>query len=1018
MKGIITLCVRRPVTAIMAMAALVIAALFSLSTLSLERLPELSEPKLTVETIYNGMAADDIRSLVTIPVEDALSPVKGLERIRSVSRDGRSIISLDFRWGTDPTAASALVREAIDAVYPGLPEGVLKPVVTAGDYGADPHVIIAVRSRQGDGSFARRLAEYELRARLRKIDGVGTIILAGGEIPEERLRLDVQKLAALGISPPDFAAMLSGETADIPAGNAREGDMELVVVSSGRPDTVEEFSELIIPAGGVATALKLGDVGELNLEAGRRNSVFVFEGREAVALEIFRRPGADPLRLSRDIRKTLKETAPLFARDAEIIMVRDSAPSLIRGIAGLSISAVLGAAAVIAVLFLFIRRLRYSLLAALSIPLSTAAGICVLAIMGKSLNSMSLGGLALGIGLVSDTGVIVLDLLHRAFGTEAEKPAPEKIGKKAASIAGSSAASTLTTAVVFVPVIFLPGPLGSLFGDTAVALVVSISAGWLYAQFCLPSLYRMFFMADSRGFGALCVIEKKYRRLLAPPLRRPFRIFALAALASIVGGLFLLFRPAVFISPDEAEEVRVSVVFPPGTLPENIGVRGAAISQVVSELSAVKTVYGRAGAEEEDIGRRADTDYLKEELIIYCVLNKGSKPEKALAEITKTMNELKREDGLSEAAISIYLPRDRTETYLGLSSARTFAVMGKDREETAERTAVAVRRLGKYTGSGGAIALRPRGSRPELRLYPNREAAAYLGLSAADIAESLYTLSEGLVTSRLEIEGRPLDVRVSGQALSEFSGGSGPEALLENIPLRTPQGKIVFLGSLGRIERREAEAALARLDRSDVMYLDMPPSKDRKIAGAVKKISADFSWFDRASESVFSRYRNSLLLNICLVLILLYMTMGAQFESFLLPLILMLTIPFSIAGSGPALLLFGAALDSGAALGLTALFGLVVNNGLILFEVSDEKIRSGCSPAAAVYRGASRRLRPVLITAATTVFALLPVALNPLGNAQKSMAAAMLGGLAASTLLSLFALPPVLIRFFRWRGKR
>ncbi|MDR0583682.1 MAG: efflux RND transporter permease subunit [Treponema sp.] len=1020
MKGIITLCVRRPVTVIMAMAALVTAALFSLSALSLERLPELSEPKLTVETVYTGMAADDMRSLVTIPVEDALSPVKGLERIRSVSRDGRSIISLDFRWRTDPAAAAALVREAIDAVYPGLPEGVLKPVVTAGDYGDDPHAIIAVRSIQGDGSFARRLAEYELRARLRKIDGVGSIVLAGGEIPEGRLRLDVQKLAALGISPPDFAGILSGETADIPAGNAREGDMELVVVSSGRPGTVEELSELIIPAGGGAAALKLGDTGDLNIEAGRRNSVFIFEGREAVALEIFRRPGADPLRLSRDIRKTLKETAPLFSRDAEIIMVRDSAPSLIRGIIGLLISAGLGAAAVIAVLFLFIRRLRYSLLAALSIPLSTAAGICVLAITEKSLNSMSLGGLALGIGLVSDTGVIVLDLLHRAFGADAEKPPPEKIGEKAASIAGSSAASTLTTAVVFVPVIFLPGPLGSLFGDTAVALVVSISAGWLYAQFCLPSLYRMFFTADRCGFGALCVIEKKYRHLLAPPLRRPFRIFALAALASIAGGLFLLLRPAVFISPDEAEEVRVSVVFPPGTLPENIGAGGAAISRTVSELPAVKTVYGRAGAEEEDIGRRADTDYLKEELVIYCVLNRGSKPEKALAEITETVNELKnQEDGLLDTAISAYLPRDRTETYLGLSSARTFAVTGKDREEAAERAAAVARRLGEYTGSGGAsIALRPRGRRPELRLYPNREAAAYLGVSSMDIAESLYTLSEGVVTSRLEIEGRPLDVRVSGRALSEFSGGSGPEALLENIPLTTSQGKIVFLGSLGRIERREAEAALARLDRSDVIYLDLPPSKDRKIAGAVKEMSAGFSWFDRASESVFSRYRNSLLLNICLVLILLYITMGAQFESFLLPLIFMLTIPFSLAGSGPALLLFDAALDSGAALGLTALFGLVVNNGLILFEISDEKIRSGCSPAAAVYRGASRRLRPVLITAATTVFALLPVALNPLGNAQKSMAAAMLGGLAASTLLSLFALPPVLIRFFRWRGKR
>jgi multidrug efflux pump subunit AcrB len=166
MKGLISICARRPVSVIMAMSALVLAAIFSLFTLPLERLPELSAPGVTVETVYPGMAADEMRSLVTIPVEDALSPVKGLERMRSVSRDGRSLISMDFRWGTDLSAASALVREAVDAAYPGLPQGVQKPLVSpgGGSGGTDPHAIIAVYSPQGDRSFARRLAGYELRA--------------------------------------------------------------------------------------------------------------------------------------------------------------------------------------------------------------------------------------------------------------------------------------------------------------------------------------------------------------------------------------------------------------------------------------------------------------------------------------------------------------------------------------------------------------------------------------------------------------------------------------------------------------------------------------------------------------------------------------------------------------------------------------------------------------------------------------------------------------------------------------
>jgi multidrug efflux pump subunit AcrB len=1007
MKALISLCVRRPVTIIMILTAVIAASVFALTVLPLERLPELSVPRVSVETVYPGMAANDIRSLVTIPVEDALSPVKGTERIRSVSRDNRSLVIMDFRWGTDPVQAAVLVREAIDAVYPALPDGVHKPAVSPGDPASEPHAIIAVRSLNGDGSFARKLAEYELRARLRKIDGIGSIILVGGEQAEERLRLDTSRLAALGMSPPEFARLVAGETADIPAGNAREGDRELVVVSSGRPASAGELADVVLPFA--QGAFRVRDAGELGYEPGRRESIFVFDGNEAAALEIYRRSGADPVRLSKEIQKVLNEAAPFFSRDAEISLVMDSTPVLLKSITSLMISAALGAAAVIAVLLVFIRRLRYSLLAALSIPVSAAAGICVLALAGKSLNSMSLGGLALGIGLVSDTGVIMLDLLHRAFGGCLCPPAPEETGGKAASIAGSSVASTLTTAVVFVPVMFLPGPLGALFGDTALALTASISAGWLYAQFCLPSLYRFFYkmtpkvLNDKHGSFGAADFERGYRKLLARTLRRPMRVFAAAVSASALGAMMLFLKPAVFINSDDSAEVIVSVVFPPGTLLESVAGTGTRISRSISALPFLESVYGRAGAEEEDLNPRAGTDYRKEELLLHCVLVKGAKPEKALAEISGLAMRLAAAGDIPfDAGISVRFPTDKIESLLGISSGSSFVIRGKDREEMTERTGAAEK---YFMDAAVPVKLRPRGTRPELRLFPDREAAAYLSVSASNIAETLYTLNEGIVASRLEVEGRPVDVRITG------NGGFD-----ENIPIKNIRDKTVFLGSLGRIERREAESALARLDRSDVMYLDVPGT-DKKVLELTKNFSVLSSWFSRVDESVFSRYRNSLILNVCLVLMLLYMTMGAQFESFLLPLVLMLSIPFSLAGAGPALPMFGAGVDSGAALGLTALFGLVVNNSLILYEISNEKTGLGFSAAVAVYSGASERLRPVLITAATTVFALLPLAINPLGGSQKSMAAAMLGGLAASTLISLFALPPVFIRFFSWREK-
>ncbi|MCL2127315.1 MAG: efflux RND transporter permease subunit [Treponema sp.] len=1030
MKGLMLFFTRRPVTVIMIMAAVCIAAVFAFTVLPLDRLPELTVPRVTVETVYPGMAAGEIRSLVTIPVEDAFSSVKGLERIQSVSRDGSSLVRLDFRWGVDPMAASALVREAVDAVYPSLPQGVKKPAIRAGDPGTEPHAVVAVYSLSDDKSFARRFADYELRSKLRRIDGAGSVLLAGGETNEGHLRLDVPRLAALGLSPPEFAQLLSVEITDIPAGNAREGQMELVVVSSGRPGGIEELSALTLPSAPVP--LRITDTGEIKLEAGPRKSVFAFNGKEAAALEIFRRPGADPVRLSRDIRKAIDEAGRQFSHNVEITLVRDLSPSLIKSMKGLAASAALGAAAVIAVLLVFIRRLRTSLLAALSIPVSAAAGICILAVTGRTLNSMSLGGLALGIGLVSDIAVIMLDLLNRHFDAFPDRPSPEDITGRAASIAGSGVSSTLTTAVVFVPVIFLPGPLGGLFGDTAAALVASIIAGWLYAQFCIPSLYRFSFKPETgrRKKPALLQlllqkfhyfirkpgrvpekpggsVEGFYRKALAPVLRGPGKWYITAGLASLAGALLLLARPAVFYSPDAAEEVLVSVEFDPGTVLESIGAYGAELSGSLQKIPCVKTAYGRAGAEDEDINRRAQMDYRREELVIRCLLERGVKPAAAV-EIIR--------DAVQAQAIpfehSVYLPGDRTESLLGLSSVLTYAVRGSDREEGRERAEIIKSRLQENGASASDLRLRPAGTRPELRLYPNREAAAHLGVSAADLAGQLYVMNEGLVAASLEIEGRPLDIRVSG---NPGSWNISRNFSLDNIPVKAAQGKTVFLGSLGRIERLESEAALARLDRSDVIYMDIP--QEKTLVKAAGKTGALFPWFFRADESVFSRYRNALLLNIALAVLLIYMTMGAQFESFLLPLILMLTIPFSLAGAGPALLLFNSRLDSGAVLGLTALFGLVVNNGLILFEICDERIRMGLRPALAVYSGASTRLRPVLVTALTTVFALLPVALNPLGSAQKSMAAAMLGGLAVSTLLSLFLLPPVFARFFTWRER-
>jgi multidrug efflux pump subunit AcrB len=993
----------------MSLAALLLAGLYSLSVLPLQRLPDYSFPRVTVETRYPGMGAEDIRSIVTVPIEDALSSVKGLRRIRSVSRDDASLVLLDFAWGSDSGTASVLVREAIDAVYPGLPEGVQKPAVIPGDPEEEPQIVVSVSSPHGE-SFARNLAEYEIRSRLRRVSGASAVVLLGGELPELEVQADLPRAVSRGFSPADIAVLLASETSSIPAGNAREGDRELVVVSSGRPESAGELAALVLPSAKGPLALK--EVGKVVAGTAGKKSLFISAGGNGAALEVYRRPGADPLRLSREVRKAVDEAAALFGKDAGITVVWDEAPSIAGGMLNLFLSACFGSAAVAGVLFYSLRRFSYSLLAGLSIPLSASASLSVLALGGASLNGMSLSGIALGIGLVSDTSVIILDLLHKTFGAEKARPGFAELGRTAASVAASSLGGTLTTALVFLPVLFLPGPLGSLFGDLSVSLLVSVGTGWAYAQFALPCLYRLSFRPKAVTSGRAGNTESRkpraarnrYAAALKKVLRKPLSAIILAAALSVIGLALLFRRPAAFVSSDGIRELNLSLDFPAGTILESMETEISAAARNLAGIPGIAVVFGRAGAEDEDTGKRADPDYRKERAILRCMLDRGAGADKVLAEVNALA-----ESGKSAGLKAVYgasFPPGKAEKLLGLSSSATLELRAKDQEEL-ERLLASVEKRVADSGFAAKISVRPREKRPEIRILPDRAASAFLGVSQAEAARSVYAALEGIVAGELEIDGRPVEIRVNGNP----AGFSGP---LERLPVAVTENGPVFLGSVGNIERREVPSVLLRLDRSDALYLDVfsMPGREKQLASFLASLCGRQEGLSRAGDSVFVQYKSSLVLTTILTLLILYLSMAALFESFLLPLILMITIPFSLAGAGPALLLSGSSLDSSSVLGLMVLFGLAVNSGMVLFERALEKTGPGLSPAPAVYGAAMDRYSPILATAFTTVFALVPM-VSPLGGAQRSMASAMLGGVFASTLLSLFALPPVFISYLK-----
>jgi len=508
--------------------------------------------------------------------------------------------------------------------------------------------------------------------------------------------------------------------------------------------------------------------------------------------------------------------------------------------------------------------------------------------------------------------------------------------------------------------------------------------------------------------------------VLKKVLRRPLPIIIFSFIASFLGMAVLLTRPAEFIAPDAVSEIDVTVEFLPGATLEAALSGGIEISRALSGLPEISSFYGRMGAEADDTSRRSDPDYRKEKLLFRCTLAKSENAEAAIEKISYALKNCEESIGHDLSFFSAAPREDRAARVLGLSSALTLAVKAMspaECSELAENLADGLRQGSLEYGRNilESIRQRPSGTRPQIRLSPRRDFLAAYGISAAEIAASVFTASEGVITGSMEIEGRPIDIRVSGSMNDPL--------LLGRLPFvsygREKAGSPVFLSSLAEIEWTEAETAIARQDRSDVIYLDLFPvsGEGGRVNGLLEKISglprSSGASVSRADQSVFVRYRTALITTVVLVIVLLYLVLGAQFESFILPLILMLSVPFSLAGAGPALFLSGSTLDSNALLGLVVLFGLSVNNGIILYEISEARIREGLQPAAAVYSGARLRFRSVLLTTLTTIAALLPLVISPLGNSQRSMAVTMLGGTIVSGLLAFFALPPVFIGFLK-----
>ena len=1006
--------VSRPVTTYMVVAVVCILGWISFREIPVDLMPEITLPRVTINTRYENVGPEEIETLITEPVEKAVSSVSGVEDVRSVSVEGRSQVRVGFDWGQDLDEAVSDVREKIDRLRDDLPEDAEAPVVSKYDANARPIMFIGIYGNMPPVSL-RRFVENQIQYRLERRRGVASADIRGGLEREIHVDLQLDKLRALKLSPADVIRALKAGNVTLPAGNLDRAHLEVMVRTLGEFTSLDQIRRTVVTRrAGIPVHLEeLANVEDSFKEV---NHVVKINGRSAVIISLIRQPLANTV----DVVGRVKEEIASINRDfpdVTVTALRDNARYIRDAIYNVRRAAMWGAMLAIVILLFFLRNMRSTFIIAAAVPVSIVATFSLMYFQGFSVNIMSFGGLALGIGLLLDNSIVVLENIfrHREQGDERK----EAVLRGTWEVAGAITASTLTTVVVFLPLLFATGSAGIIFKQLAWVVFFSLVTSLIVALTLVPVMAFQLLgqMQKTSNQGALgkfynlgerCLLflDEHYQALLNWSLRH--RVVVLVSVFLLLGLSLPLYSKIGKEFMPKADEGAITIY---ARMEE-----GARIEEMDGTSIAFEALVRREVPETDNVfthfGQFGFRARGKNQGHIHIWLGPRNTRERSDEDIARF---LRRE------ARSIPGVNTRVRTRSGLFIFRRLGLADDDNLEVIVRghDLAAAHRLAREIKAGmegmdsiAGIRTNPRGrGQPEIGLHIDRERAANLGISVASLAEAVKTSIGGTRATLYREQGDEFDVVVR---LGEKDRRSLEE--LPDLVIPTRSGEGVPLRSLVRLEERLGPMEIHRLNqerrvritgevvgrpmaevaeelRASLRSLDLPPGFSLSIGG-------DYEEQQEAFDKLFW--------GLLLALVLVYIVMAALFEKFLDPLVIMFAVPFAAIGIVLILLLTGTTLNVNSFIGIILLTGIVVNNAIVLVDYINLKMREdGLSIREAVVHGGRTRLRPILMTSLTTMLAMIPLAVGvgDGGEVQAPLARVVIGGLATSTLITLVLIP-------------
>lgn len=1018
--------IKRPVGVIMFVVVALVLGFISLRDLKVDLFPQMDLPIAVIATSYDGAAPQEIEELVSKPIEAAVGTIQGLEMIQSVSQPNASLVIMQFDYGRNIEDAMNDVREKIDQASAMLPEDANTPMVMRLDPNATPVMVVSLSG--AELSELQDIAELEVQPAIERANGVASATIMGGLVREIQVALDHAKMTNFGITGSQVVQALGAENRSISAGTVERGGQDVQLRINGEYTSVQDIKNTQISLA-TGETIKVSDIGEVIDTFKEQSSVSQVNGEETLVFSIMKQSDGNTVEVAEEIRKAVDQLNEAFEqRGLKITTIMDTSTYISDSIDSVVDNMVVGGTLAVLILLLFLRSIKTTLIIAISMPIAVISTFTLMYFTGETLNILSMGGLALGIGMMVDSSIVILENIFkkRQEGLSIKEAAIEG----GSELAGAVVASTLTTAVVFLPIVFVEGLASQLFRPLALTVVFSLTASLVAALTIVPMLSSKMLgkvvLEDQESKGLfhrmLNKLKDVYGKILEKALKFRKTVIAIV-LACLVGSFALV--PLIgmeLMATGDSGQVNMTVTLQSGSQLEETQ---AVVNEITERLTPFKDIikmnYVSVGGSTTGIGA-GSTSQASFMIELISSTERDMTTKEFVGEVT---------DELSDIAGAEILVQEGQQG-MSTGSPIQIEITGEELDVLGDLAQQVVWIVEEVDGAINVDSSVSEG-RPEVQVVVNREVATAYGLSYQQVMSEVNLAFNGQVATRYKEGGSEYDVRVS---LPEESTTTIRD--LETLVVRNNQGVNIPLTAVAELKQIQGPTEINRTDQqrgvnvtSDVLGRDLG-SVTQDIQAKIAQIQLPDGYeisMGGQSETMMESFEQ-LALALALGIFLIYMVMAVQFESFTYPFIIMFSLPTMMIGVLVGLFVSKVSLSITAIIGLIMLAGIVVNNGIILVDYINILRAKGMERMEAIVEAGKSRLRPILMTTLTTVLAMVPLALaiGEGAEQQQPMAVVVVFGLMASTIFTLVFVPVMYVvidnmsnktkNIFKWKWKR